>query len=350
MYEFDLKTLLQTIKKSKKILIRNAVIALFVGAIIGFSIPKEYSSSCTLAPETQEEGMSGGLSSLASMAGINIGGGTDAIGPDLYPDVVASNNFIVDLLYINVETIDNRKISYLDHLRKDTRKPWWSFVKVGFAKLMKAINPQPKFTNSAGEGERINPERMSREDEMLLKNIKGAISCSVSDLDNTISITVRDQDPLVAKLVVDSAAVHLQNFITSYRTSKARIDLDYYRKLEGETHNKYIRTMDEYARYCDTHNGAILQSYISEQERLENEMQIALDAYTQIRKQSQMAEAKVQEKTPAFTLVDASTVPNKHDSPRKIMIMISCIFVTVVGTLGWIYTKLLFFTKKKDEE
>lgn len=350
MYEFDFKTLLLTIKRSKKMIIRNAVIALVVGAIIGFSIPKEYCASCTLAPETQEEGMSGGLSSLASMAGINIGGGSDAIGPDLYPNVVSSNNFVVDILYIEVETIEQEKISYIDHIRTQTKKPWWGYIKIGFDKFMKLVNPQPKFTNSAMIGERINPERMSREDEMLVKGIKGSITCSVSDLDNTINISVSDQDPLVAKLVVDSAAVHLQNFITAYRTSKARIDLDYYRKLESETHQQYVCSMEAYAEYCDAHKGSILQSYLSEQDRLENEMQIALEAYNQVRKQCQMAEAKVQEKTPAFTVVEPSTVPNRHDSPRKILIMLSCVFVTVVVSLGWLYTKLLFFSRKEDED
>lgn len=346
MYEFDFKTLSLTIKNSRKILLRNCGIAFIVGAVIAFSIPKLYSSSCMLAPESQEEGMSGGLSNLASMAGINLGGGMDAIGPDLYPDVVSSNDFLVNMLYVNVETLDGEKMQYLDYLKNKTRTPWWYFIKRGFSMLMKAINPQPVFTTSAGEGERINPERMSREDEVIINGLKGSISCSVSDLDNTINIKAYAQDPLVAKQIVDSAMVHLQDFVIYYRTNKARVDLEYYMQLQEELKAQYDKAQAAYAEHCDSHMSTVLQVYESKRDALENDVAIALNAYTQVKQQVQMAEAKVQEKTPAFTVIQKASVANKHDSPRKILLVFSCIFVTLLFTLGWIYVKLLFFTKK----
>lgn len=58
------------------------------------------------------------------------------------------------------------------------------------------------------------------------------ISCQVDDETQVITLRVRAQDPLVAATMVDSVCAHLQDFITEYHTSKARVDLDYYRKLE----------------------------------------------------------------------------------------------------------------------
>lgn len=350
MNEFDIKTLFRTIKASKRTLLINCGIAFIVGIVISFSIPKEYSASCTLAPESQEEGMAGGLSSIASMAGINLGSGMDAIGPELYPEVISSNDFIVNLLYINIKTIDGKEMKYLDYMRNETKHPWWYAIKKMFTKLMKKINPQPQFTKSVGKDARINPERMSMEDESLVKSIKDMISCSVSDLDNTISIRAMAQDPLVAKLVVDSVSVHLQDFVTMYRTNKARIDLDYYKNIETETWNQYLQAQKNYADYCDTHVSIFMQAYETQRDALENEMSIAMSAYTQVKQQVQMAEAKVQEKTPAFTTLEKSSVPNKHDSPRKIIITLALMFVTLIFTLGWIYIKLLYFTKPEKEK
>ena len=136
--------------------------------------------------------------------------------------------------------------------------------------------------------------------------------------------------------------VHLQNFITAYRTNKARNDLQFYQKLEKETNQKYIESQKVYADYCDSHQGIILQAYQTELERLENELQVALSAYTQMKQHVQMAEAKVQEKTPAFTLIEKSTVPNKASSPKKLLILIAFLFLSFTGTCGWLYVKLLF--------
>lgn len=349
MYEFDLKTLFKTILNSKKRIAINCGIALLVGIIISFSIPKEYVTSCSLAPESQEAGVGGGLSSLASIAGININGGTDAIGPDLYPDVVTSNKFIIDLLYVEVETINGDKMTYYDYLTKVAKKPWWNVFKKAFVAFMKTINPQPTFTGPAAKGQRLNPERMSREEESLVKGLKSIFGCSVSEVDNTISISAQAQDPLVAKILVDTASVKLQDFITDYRTNKARVDLEYYRNLEKETKQKYEKAQIAYANYCDSHISTIFEAYVTRRDELENEMSLAMNAYSQVKQQVQMTEAKVQEKTPVFTIIEKASVPNKHTSPRKMMIMFACVFLTFVFTLAWIYVKLLFFTKPEVE-
>lgn len=350
MNEFDLRTLFRTIKASRRIVLINCCIAFVVGVIISFSIPKEYSASCTLAPESYDGSDAGGLSSIASMAGISSGSGMDAIGPELYPNVVSSNDFIVDLLYVKILTIDGKSMKYLDYLKKETKHPWWYGIKKAMGALMKKINPQPQFTNPVGEDEKINPERMSREDEMMVKSLKDMISCSINDIDNTICIRAIAQDPLVAKLMVDSVSEHLQNFVTLYRTNKARIDLEYYKNIQDETWAQYETAQQAYADYCDTHVSIFMQAYETQRDALENEMSIAMNAYSQTKQQVQKAMEKVQENTPAFTTIEKASVPNKHDSPRKILITLALMFVTLICTLGWIYIKLLYFTKPSEQE
>ena len=76
MYEFDLKTFVRIIVKSKKWIIINCCIAMGLAIVVAFSIPKEYSASVSLASELQgEENIAGGLGSLASMAGSNFNSG-----------------------------------------------------------------------------------------------------------------------------------------------------------------------------------------------------------------------------------------------------------------------------------
>ena len=55
MYEFDLKTFVRIIVKSKKWIIINCCIAMGLAIVVAFSIPKEYSASVSLASELQGE-------------------------------------------------------------------------------------------------------------------------------------------------------------------------------------------------------------------------------------------------------------------------------------------------------
>ncbi len=94
MNEFDFPTLLRYLGEKKKYFLFSAVIGLALGLGVAFSIPKTYTSKMSLAIESQrEQKLSGGMGALASMAGVDLGSGEDAISPNLYPDVVSTNKF-----------------------------------------------------------------------------------------------------------------------------------------------------------------------------------------------------------------------------------------------------------------
>ena len=56
-------------------------------------------------------------------------------------------------------------------------------------------------------------------------------------------------------------------------------------------------------------------------------MQLKYTIYQQVVEQLQLAKAKVQERTPAFTIVQEATVPLKHSSRPKIVSLIIWMFL-----------------------
>lgn len=343
MYDFDLLTLWRTLLAKKKRIFINCGIAFVIGVALVFDIPRQYASTVSLASESKEGGSSGGtFGSLASLAGINLMNGNDAIGPELYPDVVSTNDFAAGLLSIPVVTADGSlRTTYLEYLRNHQKGAWWGTLAAAPGLLIKTILPKPKET-VASKGAQLDPQRLSLDDEKLLEGIKGSISCAVDKETDIITITARAQDPFVAKQIVDTVTVHLQQFITRYRTNKARTDLDYYKTLAAEAHARYQKAQATYADYCDAHQDISLQSFITKRESLENELQLAFNNYSQLAQQVQLAEAKVQERTPAFTIIEKATVPNKHVAPKKMTTVIAFVFFALLGTLAWIYLKLFF--------
>ena len=338
MYEFDLKTLWSTIWNRRKYIMINMGLAAVFGVVIAYSIPKVFVSEVELVAEVKSAGgIGGGAASLASLAGIKMGSSEESIVPELYPNVMSSNSFLVDLLSVPVATLDGDfKGTYQEYLKNETRAPWWSYPAMWIRSLLSS-------SSSDAEGNTtIDPQHLSPELFAMINGVKTAVQCNVSDGDGLINIVARAQDPLVAKILVDSATMKLQKFITEYRTSKARIDLEYYQKLAQESLNKYKDAQHAYAVYSDSHKGLTSEAYIMERTTLENDVQLYFSAYSQMAQQVQMAMAKVQENTPAFTTINAASIAPLADSPKKKIIVFAIIFLSFLGSVGWIYFRLLF--------
>ena len=152
------------------------------------------------------------------------------------------------------------------------------------------------------------------------------------------------QDPLVSAVLADTVITRLQEFITDYRTNKARQDLAYAQKLNDEAKQTYYEAQQRYAEYLDRNQGVILHSVQTTRDRLENEASLAFNLYNQTSMRVQMAQAKVQETTPVFAIVSPATVPIGASSPRKFLILIG---FTVLATFACCL-KILFGDKFKD--
>ena len=142
--------------------------------------------------------------------------------------------------------------------------------------------------------------------------------------------------------MADSVKQHLQAAITDYRTKKARIDLQYMQKLFSEAKQQYDQARRLYASYADANLDVNLQSFKSKENDLENEMQLKYNIYTTLVEQLQLARAKVQERTPAFTVVQSATVPIKHSSRPKIVTLLIWLF------LGFMLRFIILFWKNKE--
>lgn len=326
----------------RKIWSQKRLLALYTGgfAILGICValvnPKEYKSEVVLAPEMNSGGLglSESLSNMASTFGIDLGSKSsmDAIYPEIYPTVVASNDFIIPLLETKVYLKNDTTLrTYRNHLANDTRSGFWSYpmgwIRSLFTKEQEATSID------------INPTRLTVYEENLVNAVRGSISCIIDIKTRIITIGFKDQDPQVAAILADTIQSRLRAYITTYRTCKASNDLEYYQKLLEKSKEEYLKSQRRYSEFCDAHTNTILTSYQAKKDELENEMQTNFNIYTQMHTQVQQAKAKVQQDTPAYTIIQQATVPNRASStPRSIIVLMYTIFGAVLASV-WI----LFF-------
>ncbi|NDV64361.1 Wzz/FepE/Etk N-terminal domain-containing protein [Bacteroides sp. 224] len=354
--EIDLIELAQKIWDERKLVFKWCGIAALIGIVVAFSIPKEYTTTVTITPETGSKGVSGGMGALAAMAGVNIGmqNSEDAIYPELYPDIVSSTPFLTDLFDVNITDIKGKlgpNLTVYTYLDEHQRAPWWSAVISAPFKVLGWFTSLFK-DEEVGEKAALDPFMLTRDEANIAKALSSRISVSVDKKTGVATISVLMQDPLISATLTDTVMYRLQNYITDYRTNKARHDLAFTQKLHDEAKEKYYIAQQKYAKAMDANLNIAKQSYRTELDRLQNEMSLTYGIYNQVAQQLQMAKAKVQDITPVYTVLQPATVPLQATKPRKPMILIGFVFLAGVASVGWILFIKDFVKnwKKKPEQ
>ena len=333
----DLLEIAANLWANRKKLIIWSVCGAVIGLVVAFSIPREYTTTVKLAPEANDnKSAAGGLGALASMAGLSsTTSGSDAVYPMLYPDVVGSVPFLTSLFDVEVETADDdpRKITVEQYLEEDTSSPWWSAIMGAPFKLLGMLTSKDE---AEDPNHKLNNFRLTKEEDKLVKALSERVTASVDTKTSVVTVDVTMQDPVVSAILADTVVSRLKEFVTDYRTSKARHDLEYAEMLNEDARQKYYQAQQKYAAYLDRNQGIVLRSAQVERERLENETSLAFNVYNTTAQQVQRAQAKVQEALPVYAVISPATVPIKPSKPRKALILIGFTFLAFVACAAWI--------------
>ena len=336
----DFSKLKQDMRKHKKQYFKVLGITFILACIYLISIPNYYKCEVMLAPELSRSGSSNTLQSLANSFGMRLGTNTsngEALFPTLYPDMVKSVDFKTSLFPIQVHKKDSTRVmTYYDYLLNEQKYPWWSQAISGTLRFLISLiaKPVPVVDNT-----KLDPFRLTKQQKAIADLIEKKVACNVDGKSLVITIGVTDQDPLICATVADTVKTRLQQFITEYRTRKARVDLEYNQKLYKETKARYEKARRDYAAFADSNQDLILESVRSRRADLENEMQIQYNAYTQVAAQLTAASARVQEETPAFTTIQRATVPVKKAGPKRAKSLLAILFLAFLGTTAWAFHK-----------
>lgn len=346
----DFKGLIRKLMDEYKVILKWCGVAAILALIVGFSIPKKYTVVSRMSLETSSGGVSTGgtLSSLAGLAGINLGSLTssgDVMSPELYPEILSSTPFVLELFPKTVQFKDKKgqhDISFYEYVRDYMKKPWWNAV-IRFPATALGWTLglfQPKEDKKESESEELDfsamdPSHLSMEQFGVAGEIRNNIVWSVDKKTSVIRLSASAQNPDVAMQISGDIIKLLQEYLINYRTEKARRDLDYYQQLYDEAKADYYSIQQRYASFLDRNQSIITQRGKAEQDRLRNEMQLSYSLYTSCSQQVQAAKAKVQLDTPVFNVIDPPQYPFMG-KPRKIILLVAFIFFGAILSALWI--------------
>ena len=349
--EIDLMDLLRKVIGIRKKVYKAAGIGLVIGVIVAISIPKQYTVEVTLSPEMGNN-KEGGLSGLAASflgSGVTMGDGTDALNASLSADIVSSTPFLLELSAMDIPVTKNEVMTLNTYLDEET-SPWWSYV-IGFPGMViggvKSLFTEEDEITSFDKTSQGAIE-LSKKESKKIATLKKMITASVDKKTSMTSVTATFQAPKVAAVVADSVVKKLQEYIIDYRTFKAKEDCIYLEKLFKERQQEYYAAQKKYADYLDSHDNLILQSVRAEQERLQNDMSLAYQVYSQVAGQLQVARAKVQEEKPVFAIVEPAVVPLEPSGTSRKVYVLAFIFLSVCIVIFWNLFGKDFLNKFKE--
>jgi uncharacterized protein involved in exopolysaccharide biosynthesis len=338
----DLIALLKQIYQGRKLIVLSALVAAVLGVVIALATPNTYTSGATFIPQTGGDSKpSSSLSGLASLAGINLGGmgGGSDIPPTLYPQIISSVPYKLDLLGESIE-MEGQTAVLSDYLGDDSDASVLRIIKkytIGLpSTLLSALR------GSATEGALQAQGKMyqiSEDDRKLFEALNTKLVLSLNEKEGFVTLEFSDENKYIAAQVAERAKELLQERIIEFKNQSARELLDFTTKQYQENKASYETLQDSIAIFKDQNLNISSSLYQNRLDRLERELNIASSVVEQLASQVEQAKLQVNKDTPVFTIIEPVTVPFERSAPKRSLIVVIWTFLGVVLSTGYILVK-----------
>jgi len=322
---------------------------LVLGLLIALFSPKEYSTEATLMPEAQSNQSKAGslLQQYGGMLGISagdVGGSEGTIPPQLYPNVVQSLPFQLELIDapVTFSRYDTTVTPYLffSEVHSPSVLGYVKKYTLGLpGKLIGVFKGKAKDTGrSLADLRRDSVLSLNKEQIEIVKGMRGRLTVSVDQETGVITLKSELPDPQAAAEMGHKAISLLKKYMRDYRTEKAKQDLQFVQQQVDEARNRFEAAQQQLAEFRDSNiNLATAKAQTQEQE-LQSRYDIAFNVYNSLRQRLEQARMEVQEQTPVFTVLQPISVPLNDNTSGLLLLVVSGVLGGIVA-LGWVLVK-----------
>ena len=350
--EIDILGLLQKLFRDRKTILIFVLVFAVLGVVSVITRTKEYRTDVVLAPETSDSDLSGLMDSFGNLIGGSFGkNSSDAIYPELYPNIFSSTTFLIDLFDVPVVAKKGEiSLNYYRYLKIAYKPGITAYPKIWLTKFLALF--KEKEVNTGG----LNPFFLTKEQTNICNLMRKNIQCVVDQRTSLITVSVTDVDNVVAATIADTVTARLQRYIVDYRTKKIRNDLEYLEKMYSQAEKEYYETQAEYVKFADANMNIARASQQARLDNLNNEMQLRLNLYSSMAQQLQLARQRLQERTPAFVTIQPAVVSIEATGMSSFMrLIVFCLLGGIIGAAWSLYLKDIVATalsrrKKKNAE
>jgi len=334
--EIDLGALFRTIWNGRKTVYYSIGFCALVGLIVAIVSPVKYTASATLLPSSEDNTASmGGLSSLAGLAGINIGsmlGNNTNISPELYPQVIQSVPYLIDLMHVKLVWEDYPdSLSIYEKSKIDNEAGIGNVIynyTLGLPWTIKnTILPCKKEVDFTSLGISSDFYNLSEADYRLLKSLRRIVSLEVDNKTGLVTLAVTMEEPLQTAQLAVAATKLLQKHVVDYKIQKAVDNLNFIQGRYNEAKLVYENTQQDFFEYKDLNRNIVSERVDPQYQHLSDAFDITSSVYKGLSQQLEQAKIAVKQATPVFKILEPVVVPIERSAPRRSLILIICCFL-----------------------
>jgi hypothetical protein len=252
---------------------------------------------------------------------------------------VHSTPFIYELFDIPVTF--ERKDSVItaplvEYMKEYQKKPWWDHVIDAPFKVLGWVLSLGKEKPADVPVAELDPSNLPKKERGVVKYFAENIMVNVDKKTGKTTMSLMLQDPLVVAATMEAVTENLKAYMSDYRTSKARQDIENLEVICSQRKEDYYKAQQAYADYVDANKNVIRHSAQAERERLQQEMNLAYQVYSQVATQLEGARIQAEQAKPVFAIINPVTVPIRKAAPSKAKMLVVFTFLAGCCAAAWV--------------
>jgi uncharacterized protein involved in exopolysaccharide biosynthesis len=289
----DWSKLLAVFWNARKLISRITALATVAAIVVSLLLPEYFRSSATLLPETETNKLAalGGLSDLAALAGISVGG--EGSLAKLYPTIMKSESVLRNVILAEYQTMEHK-------------------TPVSLIKFWE-----------------IEEETPELDYEHALKALRDALEVSLDTKTSIVTVAIETREPQLSADIVNKVLQELDGFIRTQRTTSASEQRKWIEGRLGQVKDDLERSENTLKEFRQK-NRRITDSpnLLLEQGRLQREVEINSTLYTELKKQFEIAKIEEIKNIPIINVMDPGKPAARKANPKRMMIVAMVFFAS----------------------
>lgn len=349
--EINLVDAIDILKRNRKPIIIATLSAFLFGVFLAIFSPRVFRSQCVFVPQTNQSFSASRYSSIASMIGMDLDiSGTDGpINPKVYPFILLNHGYLKELMYTPIHFEKSQTpITLYEYY---TNPEYQRFNIVNSIKrytiglpfmLMRTVMPKQKYDmdvmtfNSTLDS---SVTKLTKIEDDIARILVKQVTLNVDIKQGILTMSVFMPEALASAELCQSAFDLLKKYVSDFKQAKARFNLEFIEQQHDEAKADYHRKQRNLAHYHDTHKGVMTASYLVERARLEQDVELSKQLYSELAKNLLTSRVKLEENNVTFTELSPVSVPMRKFRPRGTLLTIIWTFLGFAGSCFYVWIK-----------
>jgi uncharacterized protein involved in exopolysaccharide biosynthesis len=272
-----------------------------IGLALSFVIKPKYTATLTFAVANDKSNPLGAYAGLASMAGLDLGGGgSDLFSSDNIMELLKSKRMLENTLLSSIK-VGDKNITLIEHY-------------ITFKKLRQKWDKKPNLANIRYEVN-CDPVKFSRVQDSIIGTVcKDLIdnSININKPDKKLSIiesNITTTNEIFSKQFMDQLIVNVSNFYIETKTKRLKQNVDILQNRADSLSAILTSSTQSIASLSDQNLIPAKAVVSAGKARKQIDLQISGAVYGEILKNLELAKVTLQKETPLIQVIDAPIYP-----------------------------------------